>query len=773
LRTHRPSARRRTARPLIVGTAGIALLLPAAGTLAPAAAAPPAPTPGSLPSVSTGARPGPDVLYAAAPRAPQLENRSARFHAAPLLVSGTEAYAEGEYLYQDFLYDDYGTDTNGAPSSSQLPQAGEITYPTAPQYAGNAADLVEFRAAPGADDVVYRFTLNALVDEGTTAIALAFDTDRDASTGASTLPRDPGAAFPGTDQVLAVSGARAELSRLSDGAAPVTTAVPMTVDLEANQLTVTVPRSVSDPRGTWRATLAVGLHDPATGGWKRPALQATAETPGGAGPAALAPSGIFNLGFRFDEPVLTQNVGPDQDQAAALREGVPTRFARDLDFDAMTSGASRTTVPATGRQIRMFPSRLQLGEGRDLTTFPAYKGQLQPYAVYIPSTYRPGSPAGLTLSLHSLGQHYWQYQQGMLLDQQGEQRGNLVLSPLARGEDGWYQAEAEYDAFEAWNDLARHFTLDPTRAYSSGYSMGGYGTYRLAGLYPDLFARAFTAVGPPGDGIWLPPAAPTGGDETLSNRWLENFRNVPLLNIAGVEDELVPYVGPRAQNLGAPELGIRGLEQLGYDYRFVTFPAGDHFALAALGYDFPFARDHLGTGPVDRDPAHVTFAYVPRSDQSQLGLVHDHAYWVSQVRVSPTAAGAVPKGVVDVRTEARGVGEPIGSPVTGAGVAQLPYTVVGKDLAVVPPAPRRNALQLTLTDVSSVRLEAARAALDLRSPIRISATSSTDSSVLLAGSFRKGTTVLRDGSPVPATITREGITVPVTAGTAEYVVLPR
>src|SRR5207237_219452 len=72
---------------------------------------------GSLPSVSSGARPGPDVLYAPAPAAPQLENRNARFSAPPLLVSGQEAYVAGEYLYQDFLYDDYGSDTDGQGAS--------------------------------------------------------------------------------------------------------------------------------------------------------------------------------------------------------------------------------------------------------------------------------------------------------------------------------------------------------------------------------------------------------------------------------------------------------------------------------------------------------------------------------------------------------------------------------------------------------------------------------------------------------------------------------
>jgi len=68
----------------------------------------------SLPTVPSGARPGPDVLYAPAPAAPQLENRDPHFSAAPLLVSGHEAYVAGEYLYQDFLYDDFGSNTDGA-----------------------------------------------------------------------------------------------------------------------------------------------------------------------------------------------------------------------------------------------------------------------------------------------------------------------------------------------------------------------------------------------------------------------------------------------------------------------------------------------------------------------------------------------------------------------------------------------------------------------------------------------------------------------------------
>jgi hypothetical protein len=53
------------------------------------------------------------------------------WHAKPILISGTSAYRQGEFLYQGFLFDDRGAGST-------------LTYPTDPRYGGNAANLVEF-----------------------------------------------------------------------------------------------------------------------------------------------------------------------------------------------------------------------------------------------------------------------------------------------------------------------------------------------------------------------------------------------------------------------------------------------------------------------------------------------------------------------------------------------------------------------------------------------------------------------------------------------------
>ncbi|MPY82001.1 MAG: hypothetical protein GEV00_01540 [Actinophytocola sp.] len=748
----------------------IAALLTLLTGPAPVAAQP------SPPPADSGERPGPAVLYAPPPDAPLLQNRDPRFDADPMLVSGTDAYRDGEYLYQDFLYDDCGSNSDGGGATSQSACAGDVSYPTDDaRYGGNAADLVEFRIATGQHRVTYRLTFNTLLERDSTIAAIAFDTDHDDTTGMDRLPRDPGTPFPGTDEVVTAWGTGAEHTSATGG----TTPVDIRTDLEANQLTITVPRDVSDPSGSWETTVATGLYDRDTGGWLKPQLSADDSAPGGAGPLDPEPSGILNLAFRYDEPVVGENTPPDTRQAEALAAHEPARYSQPIDFDALDAGVRRDSVPEYGTTIRMFPSRLDLGEGRE-AEFPQYRGQLQPYSLYVPRDYEPGTPAGLTLALHSLGQHYWQYNGSTGIQQIGEQRDNIVATSLSRGPDGWYQHEAEFDVFEMWNDIARHFTLDPHRAAISGYSMGGYATYRLGTLYPDLFGKAFSTVGPPGDGIWLPPAAPTGGIETLTNLWLENARNLPYLNVVAGEDQLVPFVGPRAQNLGAPEVGVRGFDQLGYRFRFVVYQPAEHFTLAALGYDIPMATDFLGEARVNRNPHHVTFAHVPASDDPSLGLVHDHAYWVSDLAAADTSAGAgwpdgsdLPaKARIDAFSHGFGRGDPPSTSGTDAGAAPLPYTEFNRAWGRSPAIPVANRLDLGLTNVRSVELDLARARLDPQRVLTVDTTADRDGTVRLAGPFLPGTQVLRDGRPIDAAVGPAAATLPVIAGGHTYTLLP-
>ena len=163
----------------------------------------------------------------------------------------------------------------------------------------------------------------------------------------------------------------------------------------------------------------------------------------------------------------------------------------------------------------------------------------------MPKKPAPSRGYGLTLLLHSLGANYNQFSDNRNQSQLGERGpGSIVITPEGRGPDGWYYGHAGADTFEVWADVARHYRLDPGWTAISGYSMGGYGTYKFATQFPDLFARANPVVGPPGLGVWVPPAPPQpGGDASNTNRMLASVRNIPFLIWDGTEDELVPVAG--------------------------------------------------------------------------------------------------------------------------------------------------------------------------------------------------------------------------------------
>src|SRR4051794_17165588 len=230
-----------------------------------------------------GPRPGPDILYADAPRAPQLEN-TGDWRAAPILVSGATSYRDGEFVYQDFLYDDHGArgsrrDPNDPRSSGDTFSApnGTYTYPTNAAYAGNAADLVELRVKPVAGATLFRLTLNTMLDPELAAATIAI------GDSAAPLPMPFGAnARVPAQFFLTWHGSTAVLTDAATGT-PVAPAPAVAVDRERRQVELRVPHAAFDPgAGTVRLAAGVGLWDRANDKYLLPGDSATESTPGGA-----------------------------------------------------------------------------------------------------------------------------------------------------------------------------------------------------------------------------------------------------------------------------------------------------------------------------------------------------------------------------------------------------------------------------------------------------------------------------------------------------------
>jgi hypothetical protein len=701
-------------RPHVRGLLAIALAVSLVGAGIAAAA----PTSTGVPAVASGARPGPSILYAPAPRAPQLENTGI-WKAEPILVSGAQSYRDGEWLYQDFLLDDHGAtgvpdsdDPYGAGDHLYSPAGGTFTYPRDKAYANNAADLVELRVKPLHDATAFRVTLNTLVDPRRSAFTIALGDGPSTAWPAGAGVSGPGSAF------LTWHGNVVEADVRGATAAVVVKLTPK-VDLTRRQVTIELPHKVWNP-GTAkvRTTIGVGLWDNDGNRYLVPQPgAATATTPGGGAPRGPA---IVNVGPRFAEPIpayVGSNMADtavhghatapwwrDRQQSQQLSQGDVTPFSAEVDFGKLQRGVRDDSgVPTSGPMDRIFASHYSFGQGVDISkicytlgSFNAgakcigrFVGQLQNYALYVPKKPVPAKGYGMTLLLHSLSANYNQYLGSKNQSQLGERgAGSLVVTPSGRGPDGFYQGIAEADTFEAWADVARHYKVDADWAAVTGYSMGGFGTYRLLARWPDLFARGWSVVGEPG----------SVDDQLVS------LRNTPLLAWNAAEDELV--------NINTSENAVKDNTAAGIRFEEDKFLTADHLTLAANDEFGPGAA-WLGSERVDRNPYHVTFVVDTTEDNAKATTVADHAYWLSALRVRKAGLGTV-----DAVSGAFGLKDaPVlnmlygASVLTGGEIPAMPFVSRSQQWGPFGKAPKADALQLTVTNLRSLTIDVARAGL--------------------------------------------------------------
>jgi hypothetical protein len=680
--------------------------------------------------VSSGHRPGPDILYAKPAVAPQLRNRGI-WKSKPTLVSGTQAYRDGEWMYQDYLYDDHGALGVLDPTTPWAetdflfsPVAGSFTYPTARKYADNAADLVEFRTKPLASATAFRVTLNSLTDPSLVGFTIAL--------GVSAVPQEWPAGADVTSPAayfVTVHGQTATMTQAGTGRV-LQPAPHVSVSIHRRQFTVEVPHQAWDPgTSTVRMSIGVGLWDAAHGRYLAPALgPATATTPGGGG---AAPVGLVNVGPRFNEPwpslaQPTVTIGDSgagelvqpfmwREHEQAYEMGVlgsVQPFFAEVSFGKLARRVTdNTDIPRSGSTDRIMASHFSFGQGLDpaqicgriippkdsgAKCIGRMVGRLQPYNLYVPEGPAPRRGYGLTL-LHSLSGNYNQYATSHNQSQLAHRGpGSIVVTPAGRGPDGGDAGVAEADDFEVWNTVAHLYPLDPGWVAVSGYSMGGFGTYRLAERWPDLFARGFSVVG---------EASPTSG--------IPSLRNVPILAWNAVADELVTIDSTLQNTQAMTAAGVRYIEDI--------FPAADHLTLATNDQYGPGAT-WLGTHRVVRNPAHVTYVVNRHEDNKLTGMVADHAYWVSEV--TPRKPGSI--GTIDVRSLGFGAGDPKPSgmqygagALTGGTKAAMPYVELRQSWGATPKTPRRNALEVVATNISHVVIDVSRAKVDCHAHVHI------------------------------------------------------
>ena len=198
------------------------------------------------------------------------------------------------------------------------------------------------------------------------------------------------------------------------------------------------------------------------------------------------------------------------------------------------------------------------------------------YALFVPSTYRPGTPAPLVVDLHGLSITPLMQ---ILFDgttDLAERYGFIVVAPMGFNVSGWWGAVAgnpvdtaaanpetgakyrsgelsEVDAMRVLAMMREKFTVDPNRIYLMGHSMGGAGTYHLASKYNDIWAA-------------VAPISAAGGiaDESDALR----YRAFPTLLMHGEKDSIVAVEGSRKSAML--------LQAAGAQHLYLEFPGKDH-----------------------------------------------------------------------------------------------------------------------------------------------------------------------------------------------------
>ncbi len=778
-------------------------MLIAGACASPGAAAAAAQLPAGMPT---------DVPAAASTPAPALPGPSPTawpFPSSFPQTSGTGRLAGGASLWTDFVYDDYGASSpegfntsTFAQSSGLAGRQGDYVFPAGAAN-NNGADI--FRAGVGVKGgfSYWRVDWVTLADPSIPIAEWALDTDNNPATGSPAWPAAAGVTSPGIDQALVVSSRGAWLVNPLTGLRTdvVAHGGSLTVDPASKSFIVAVPRSLLPVSGTWRVRLAAGLADASGQNFAAPDVDTA-----GSSALPLPAERVYNVTFRTvaqEPPVYTDgssdalaasaqaalaatpvgstlgldglartvtgNFWMEDDQADTLATGDVSKFSELVNWSALQDGDTTPEPQPTGYSARWYVSRIDPGagqrtdDGTEGDFKPTLMERIQPYAVYVPTGYKASDKTPLTWVLHSLEVNYNQYGalDPQLIQQLCQDRGSICATTEGFGPAGWYYNEAETDFWQVWRQLAQTYTLDPARTVISGYSMGGWASYKLAFEHPDDFAGALVLDGPVACGVEVYPGAtaPAAQDPECSSDgqsvgMVANARRIPYVIDQTYADELVPTTGVLSQ--------AQAFDTAGQRYDLFIHTGGDHLAFATEDR-FSDVVAALGHPVRTTNPAAFTYDWYPSLTSSALGIGATGDYWLSGLGARTTSAGTVARIVADdAALPARSVSAVRSGPSL---VTQpLPGTNTSLSWKLGARATRASRMTLALTDVSRLTVDSAAARLRTGT-----ITVRTDGPTRLRiAHLRRGTRVAVNGRRV--TTARRGGSAAVTLGSGRSVI---
>lgn len=203
----------------------------------------------------------------------------------------------------------------------------------------------------------------------------------------------------------------------------------------------------------------------------------------------------------------------------------------------------------------------------------AVAGSTYKYQVFVPDNWSSKKVWPIILFLHGAGERG---DDGLLQTQVGIGRAirlnrdrfpAIVVIPQCRKEIWWAQSPMDDLAIKSLEAASKEFHGDTRRTYLTGLSMGGYGTWHLAGKYPGRFAAIVPICG----GILMPEISrQQSSDDAKPYTDAANKigTKTPVWIFHGGTDEVVPTA--ESQRMAA------ALKALGGEVHYTEYPGVGH-----------------------------------------------------------------------------------------------------------------------------------------------------------------------------------------------------
>ena len=186
-----------------------------------------------------------------------------------------------------------------------------------------------------------------------------------------------------------------------------------------------------------------------------------------------------------------------------------------------------------------------------------FDSTLQPFSIILPGGYERSKRYRLFVGLHGSGVDEIGYAAATARNL--KDHNAVVLAPRGRDLSGWWRGKDEVDAAYLIGVVKSLLSVESTLCV--GFSMGGYGAWRMSMLHPELFDAAVIISGTP-----VPPGRAEEDDDMRNH--VGRGKELSYLVIHGTDDRALP-VGDTDQFVGL-------LKEAGYDVRYIRVQGAGH-----------------------------------------------------------------------------------------------------------------------------------------------------------------------------------------------------